>query len=170
VRYDAGTFGSGYKDRPKSTAGLRSVPMAPLVAEAVGRRLDGCLPDGLVFCGPGGSNRVPKGVRSQLSAGNYRRVYKQTVAKLDPGGLDLRGPHDLRHTFATWLEDAGIPARIIDELMGHRAGRSGSEHGSAVGASYRHTTPEMEARVHLAVQERLGLVLSRLSEVGPLPN
>jgi integrase len=23
--------------------------------------------------------------------------------------LDLRGPHDLRHTFATWLEDAAIP-------------------------------------------------------------
>jgi len=26
-----------------------------------------------------------------------------------PGHLDLHGPHDLRHTFATWLEDAGIP-------------------------------------------------------------
>jgi hypothetical protein len=23
--------------------------------------------------------------------------------------LELHGPHDLRHTFATWLEDAGIP-------------------------------------------------------------
>jgi integrase len=25
--------------------------------------------------------------------------------------LTLRAPHDLRHTFSTWLEDAGIPAR-----------------------------------------------------------
>jgi integrase len=33
--------------------------------------------------------------------------------------LDLHGPHDLRHTYATWLEDAGIPGRVIDELMGH---------------------------------------------------
>jgi integrase len=24
--------------------------------------------------------------------------------------VDLRGAHDFRHTFATWLEDAGIPA------------------------------------------------------------
>jgi integrase len=29
------------------------------------------------------------------------------------------GPYDLRHTFATWLEDAGIPSHVIDELMGH---------------------------------------------------
>jgi integrase len=27
----------------------------------------------------------------------------------DLAHLDLHGPHDLRHTFATWLEDAGIP-------------------------------------------------------------
>ena len=37
--------------------------------------------------------------------------------------LDLRGPHDLRHTFATWLEEAAIPSRVIDELMGHASGR-----------------------------------------------
>ena len=63
------------------------------------------------------------------------------------GQLRLRGPHDLRHTFATWLEDAGIPARVIDELMGHAGGRGGGEprEGSAIGLRYRHTTPEMEA-------------------------
>jgi integrase len=167
VRYDAGTFGSGYKDRPKSTAGLRSVPMAPLVAEAVGRRLVDCPGGRAGVLRPGWQQPRLKGVRSQLSAGNYRRVYKQTVAKLDLDGMDLRGPHDLRHTFATWLEDAGIPARIIDELMGHRAGRPGVEHGSAIGASYRHTTPEMEARVRAAVQERLRLVLHGVPRLCP---
>src|SRR5215213_8614993 len=40
--------------------------------------------------------------------------------------VDLHGAHDFRHTFSTWLEDAGIPARVIDELMGHQAtGRAG---------------------------------------------
>jgi integrase len=34
------------------------------------------------------------------------------------GDLDLHGPHDLRHIYATWLEDAGIPGRVIDELKG----------------------------------------------------
>ena len=57
------------------------------------------------------------------------------------GGGDLRGAHDLRHTFA-------IPARVIDELMSHEATGRGAQHlGSAMGAHYRHTTPEMEGRV-----------------------
>jgi Phage integrase family len=53
--------------------------------------------------------------------------------------VDLHGAHDFRHTYATWLEDAGIPARVIDELMGHEAtGRTGQHRGSAMGAHYRH--------------------------------
>ncbi|HEX6677847.1 MAG TPA: tyrosine-type recombinase/integrase, partial [Actinomycetes bacterium] len=74
-------------------------------------------------------------------------------------GLKLRGPHDLRHTFSTWLEDAGIPARVIDELMGHAGGRRGAADGSAIGTRYRHTTPEMEARAVGAVEQRLDLAL-----------
>jgi integrase len=48
--------------------------------------------------------------------------------------VDLHGVHDFRHTFATWLEDAGIPARVIDEVMGHEAsGRARQQRGSAMG-------------------------------------
>jgi hypothetical protein len=46
-------------------------------------------------------------------------------------------PHDLRHTFATWLEDGGVPARVLDELMGHQAGRRGEHEGSMIGTRYR---------------------------------
>ena len=75
--------------------------------------------------------------------------------------VDLHGAHDFRHTYATWLEDAGIPARVIDELMGHEAsGRGGQQRGSAIGAHYRHTTPEMAARVVEAIQQRLTVVLA----------
>jgi Fe2+ or Zn2+ uptake regulation protein len=74
--------------------------------------------------------------------------------------VDLHGAHDFRHT-STWLEDAGIPARVIDELMGHQAsGRSGRHRGSTIGAHYRHTTPEMAARIVAAVEERLVVVLA----------
>jgi hypothetical protein len=79
--------------------------------------------------------------------------------------LDLHGPHDLRHTFATWLEDTGIPVRVIDELMGHRAARAGGAEarGSAIGAVYRHLTPEMQARVLAAVDECLAVALKALA-------
>ena len=45
--------------------------------------------------------------------------------------------------------------------MGHQAsGRSGRHQASAIGAHYRHTTPEMAARVVAAVEERLVIVLA----------
>jgi integrase len=74
--------------------------------------------------------------------------------------VDLHGVHDFRHTFATWLEDSGIPARVIDELMGHEAtGRSRQQQGSAMGTHYRHTTSKMAARTIEAIQQRLATVV-----------
>jgi integrase len=75
--------------------------------------------------------------------------------------LDLHGPHDFRHTYSTWLEDAGIPARVIDKLMGHRRSRRSEAEGrSRIGDQYReHLTPQMQARVVAAVEERLAVVL-----------
>jgi len=249
TRYQAGRFGSGFKPRPKSDAGIRAVPLAPLVVEAIRRRFPpGNDPEDLVFTGPGGGPgrgdgpSVPRGTRTVLSRHNLHRTYQGAVAKLvDPavplrptawrvlralrdGGpqrldqlaarlntsgrrpvrpatiagalgelhaaglaavdvddqdvangrwssvpaarnplleaVDLHGAHDFRHTYATWLEDAGIPARVIDELMGHEAtGRGGRQGGSAMGAHYRHTTPEMAARAVDAIQRRLTVVL-----------
>jgi integrase len=249
TRYQAGRFGSGFKPRPKSDAGIRSVPLAPLVVEAIRRQLPaGSDPEDLVFTGPGGGPgyrdgpSVPRGARTVLSRHNLHRTYQGAVAKLaDPAvplrptarrvlralrevgpqdvdqltarlttagrrplrpatvvaalgeleaagltavdnhdqdelagrwtalpvardplldAVDLHGAHDFRHTYATWLEDAGIPARVIDELMGHEAsGRSGQQRGSAMGAHYRHTTLEMAARAVDALQQRLIVVL-----------
>ena len=80
--------------------------------------------------------------------------------------VDLHGAHDFRHTFATWLEDAGIPARVIDEVMGHEAtSRTGQQRGSAMGAHYRHTTPEMAARIATAIEQRLTVVLKVAEQV-----
>jgi len=248
TRYQAGRFGSGFKPRPKSDAGIRAVPLAPLVVEAIRRQLpSGSDSDDLVFTGPGGGPgqpggpSVPRGARTVLSRHNLNRTYHGAVAKLadpavplrptarrvlralrdggpqhvdqlaahltaggrrpirpatvatalgelhaaglatgddhdqaEPAGrwtalpvvrdpplnaVDLHGAHDLRHTYATWLEDAGIPARVIDELMGYEASGRGQHRGSAMGAHYRHTTPEMATRVIEAIQERLTVVL-----------
>jgi integrase len=239
VRYQAGRYGSGFKPRPKSDAGIREVPLPPLLVEAIRRQLPpGSDPGALVFTGPGGGNGVQVGARTVLSRHNFRRTYHAAVAKLgDPAAelrptasrilkvlradgpltpdqlgtqlaehgralrpatvhgalgellaarlaaadgdgragrwsalppprdpvldsVDLHGAHDFRHTFATWLEDAGIPARVIDEVMGHQASsRTGAQRGSAMGAHYRHTTAETASRVTQAIQQRLTGVL-----------
>jgi integrase len=172
VRYEAGQFGRGFKPEPKSPASVRAVPMADQVREAIVRQLSTFdRPDDLVFTGPGGSNGVRRGARPPLSTGNLRRVYKAAVATAGLTELDLRGPHDLRHTFATWLEDAGIPSRVIDELMGHAGGRRdrGSA-GSPMGRVYRETTPTMLARVTVALDERISQAMAvaakRLRDAG----
>src|SRR5918994_2506981 len=122
IQVGAGRFGRGLKAEPKSLASVRVVPMCDRVRQAIARQLTGgAQPEDLVLPGPGGSNGIPRGARAPLSTNNLRRVYKAAVeaAGADLADLDLRGPHDLRHTFATWLEDAAIPSRVIDELMGH---------------------------------------------------
>jgi hypothetical protein len=48
---------------------------------------------------------------------------------------------------------------VIDELMGHQATGRGQQRGSAMGAHYRHITPEMAARAVDAIQQRLRIVL-----------
>ena len=65
------------------------------------------------------------------------------------------------HSQPPWVLAGYAWARVIDELMGHQAsGRAGRHPGSAIGAHYRHTTPEMVARVVAAVEERLAVVLA----------
>jgi integrase len=101
VRYEAGRFGRGFKAEPKSLASVRVVPMYDRVREAIARQLaGGARPEDRVLPGPGGSNGIPRGARAALSITNLRRVYKAAVeaAGADLAHLDLRGPHDLRHT------------------------------------------------------------------------
>jgi integrase len=175
VRYEAGRFGSGYKPWPKSNASVRPVPITKLVGEAIDRRLASDTdPLALVFPGPGGNRHAQRGSGGGLSTGNYRRAYKAGITEAnqhnDPADrlahLQLRGPHDLRRTYATWLEDAGTPSRVIDELMGHEGGRI--ERGvSPMGALYRETTAEMLARVTTAIDERLAVALQIAARLLP---
>jgi len=49
--------------------------------------------------------------------------------------------------------------------MGHAGGHRGGRESSAVGLRYRHTTPEMEARVVAAIEQRLAISLAVATEV-----
>ena len=157
--------GSAAASRPNPRAWPASAwcPCATRSARPSPANWPAARPEDLVLPGPGGSNGIPRGARAPLSTNNLRRVYKAAVAAAgeDLAHLDLRGPHDLRHTFATWLEEAAIPSRVIDELMGYASGRRDrGVGGSPMGRVYRERTPAMVARVTAALDERLGCALA----------
>ena len=79
------------------------------------------------------------------------------AAAARPAPRAARAPPQLRHTFATWLDDA-IPSQVIDELMGHASGRR--DRGAGGGRVYRETTPAMVARVTAALDDRIGHALA----------
>jgi hypothetical protein len=62
-----------------------------------------------------------------------------------------------------------VPAWVIDELMGHQAGRRGEREGSMIGTRYRYMTEAMQARV-VAVIERLAVALAVMPHVCPKPD
>ena len=52
--------------------------------------------------------------------------------------------HDLRHTFATRLKDAGVPEKDVQVIMGH-------ERGGKVTWLYQHAGPELVEEVRAAL-------------------
>jgi integrase len=102
------SYAAGALTSPKSGK-VRSVPMAPDVAEALaalGQRRDFIDDDDLVFCGEAGG---------YLDGSALRRRYG---AALDRAGLRPLRFHDLRHTFGTRMI-AKADIRRVQEWMGH---------------------------------------------------
>ncbi|MFF5980899.1 tyrosine-type recombinase/integrase [Streptomyces olindensis] len=144
------------KAAPKSTAGFRTVPLTPEAADAVQVMVDrwrthatvtpirdpyDLVPQELVFRGPQG------GV---LTRHNFRRVW---VPAIQAAGIarKVKNPetgrwewwphvHDLRHVFATWLKDIGVPEKDAQAVMGH-------DRGSKVTWIYQHAPEDVAAQV-----------------------
>ncbi|AZM50744.1 site-specific integrase [Streptomyces sp. WAC 06738] len=144
------------KPAPKSGAGFRTVPLTPEAADAVRVMVDrwrpretaspisdpyDLVPEELVFRGPQG------GV---LTRHNFRRTW---VPAIQDAGLARKvvNPetkrtewwprvHDLRHVFATWLKDLGVPEKEVQTVMGH-------DRGSKVTWIYQHSPEDVAAQV-----------------------
>ena len=85
TRYQAGRFGSGFKPRPKSDAGIREDSPAPLVVEAIRRQLPpGSDPSSLVFTGPGGGPGRPGGAGVLRAPGPCCRATTSTAPTRPP--------------------------------------------------------------------------------------
>lgn len=106
------------KATPKSRAGQRIVPMVPAVTEA----LRPFVSTGMVFPG--------------LDYTNWRR--RVFVPARDAAGLadPQPTPHDLRHSYGSWLAEGGVSPTDIMALMGHGSLRATERYLHASGSRF----------------------------------
>lgn len=95
--------------RPKSRAGWREVPMAPLLHEVMRRYLAETdpVPDALVFTRPDGRPVDPR-----IDAEAWDQALKAA-------GLPDVTEHSARHTTATLLYSLGVPEQTRVQILGH---------------------------------------------------
>lgn len=171
---------------PKSSAGLRTVPLTPKALDALAimiERLDpspaetdpeedGLCPEELIFRGPlAGTVRRRRGALvapdSVLSRGNFRRIWipaikgagiARRVKNRETGRMEWwPRVHDYRHAVATRLHAAGKAEAEVQAFLGQ-------ERGSRVTWLYTHTSDETLASMRDALagpQQGLRVVGSR---------
>ena len=121
--YDDST--SRIKAYPKGKA-ARPIPLTPELVKGLRERqgrmraaggcgvehTNGKCRSGLVVTTPGGR---------PLRNSNWTPTWRMAV---DMSGVGHVRPHDLRHTFASWLLQAGIPLAEVSRLLGHSSLRT----------------------------------------------
>lgn len=108
--------------RPKSRAGWRQVPMAPMLAEILQRYLEVREPGmhGLVFTRAGGRPIDPTDDTAAWDAALRRASLPDVVG------------HSARHTCATLLYELGVPEQTRVQILGHSS--------ATTTAGYTHVT------------------------------
>ena len=104
---------------PKSAAGEREIPMAPIVFNALRewqlacpRGKDGQL--GLVF--PNGAGNVE--AHSNIATRGFSAL-QLAAGMVDANGRAKYVPHALRHFFASWAIEQGFSPKRLQALLGH---------------------------------------------------
>lgn len=101
------------KDRPKTLAGTRTVPLLPAAREAIDLMRKYTMP---------GADRVtvnPKSTRDD-KAWDDKRLAAMWKAAHKGTGIEYRNPYQLRHTFASQLLSQGENPAYISRLLGHK--------------------------------------------------
>ena len=87
----------------------RAVPVPQFIAAELAVAITGLGPDALAFTMPGGS---------VVRLSNWRRAVF-LPARARAGLSDRLRVHDLRHTAASLMIQAGYPPKMLQEIMGH---------------------------------------------------
>lgn len=115
------------KPHPKSEAGMRDVPIAPMLAEAL---------RAVWTAGP---------LFPTVSYTNWRRRVFVPAVKVAGLAAPLPTPHDLRHTFGSWLAQRGVAPIDIMTTMGHTSLRATERYLHAGGGRLGRVAGALEA-------------------------
>lgn len=120
----------------RSRAAQRAVPIARPLASILRRAALARRPDsGELLC-PGSK---PGGRNSGMLS--FEALQTRADDVWDRAKLTRITAHECRHTCATWLDAAGVRARVVSELMGHSAARP-RQGGAVVTQRYTHVLPD----------------------------
>lgn len=105
--------GHVYEDTPKTADGTRTVMLPSVAVDSLWKHRALLLKEKLAS-----SPRVfPAREGAIARRGNIRvRFWNVLLSRL---GLEHRGAHHLRHTFATLALGAGIPVHVVSSILGH---------------------------------------------------
>ena len=98
--------GVSFRRRSPPIGGQYSTPIN--ILDALRRWQEHCPGDAWVFSLSG---------KHPLDDSKMRKVFNQV---LDKAGLPRRGPHQMRHTFATLLLEDGAPITYVTQQIGHK--------------------------------------------------
>lgn len=102
------------KLRPKTPAGIRTIPLLPAAREAVDALRAFTMFGGDRLCINPRSTRQDKAWDDRRLAGVWKKAHIGT-------GIAYRNPYQLRHTFASQLLSQGENPAYIAKLLGHKA-------------------------------------------------
>jgi integrase len=124
----------GWREYPKSVMSRRTVPVPPHLRLALIDHAIALPDDAPVFAAPGGAAWDDR---------NWaRRVFEPALVA---AGVRRGTPHDMRHTAASWLVQAGVDLYRVQALLGHESFRTTQR--------YAHLAPESFDKVIAAWEE-----------------
>lgn len=144
--------GALYLDEPKTPGSKRTIHLPASAAEVLRRRRIQQAEERLAFGKDWGGRWAAEGLVFTNSVGGAvdpDKMNRQLQALTDEAGIGHWTPHELRHTAASLLLNAGVPLKSVSEMLGHSSIRVTAD-------VYGHLLEPARAEVAVAMERVLG--------------